>query len=64
MVQWLGLSAFTSRDLGLIPLWEMKILQATRQGQNKKKNLFIMDCMDSGSGKSVEQEQSKYILSS
>ena len=63
MLQWLGLSTFTFKVLGLIPHWEMKILQATRQGQNKEKNLFIMACMDSGSGKSVEQEQSKYILS-
>ena len=35
-VQWLGLRAFTSKDPGLIPVWETQILQAVRLGQQQQ----------------------------
>ena len=40
MVQWLGLSAFTSVGLGSIPGRGTKISQAEWHGQEKKKNIL------------------------
>ena len=36
VVQWLGLHAFTSKDLGSIPGQGIKILQAAKHGQDKR----------------------------
>ena len=40
-VQWLGLSAFTAKDLGSIPGWETKILQAVQHSLGKKSQRTI-----------------------
>ena len=37
VVQWLGLCAFTTKGLGLIPGWGTKIPQAMQLSQKKKK---------------------------
>ena len=40
VVQWLGLHAFTARDVGSVHGWEIKILQAMQYGQTEKKKIF------------------------
>ena len=35
VVQWLGLCHLTAKDMGLIPCWGTKILQATQHSQKK-----------------------------
>ena len=41
-VQWLGLSAFTAKDLSLIPGLGTKIPQATQYEKKKKKSILPM----------------------
>ena len=43
-VQWLGLCAFTAKDLGLLPGWGTKIPQAEWWcSQKKKKDGFLVE---------------------
>ena len=46
VVQWLGLHAFTAKDVGSVPGWEIKILQAMQYGQTEKikKTFFFLLC--------------------